>query len=638
MKRSKIKGRKLKNNLLLLILTWSLIQLSAIPATGLIAQNSQSVLPEAVSDRQGHSVISFNLHFLDNYIFLGKVNIYPGYLPSRILNNLPDDYSLEVVSHDGDILYRQNFRNPQIAFYDNYESEYQIMDGGFVQKEYGIINFKIPWLETASRIAVYSPKSEKIYEILMSDLVRKDQPVNSEQQVRTETLIYNGDPDNRIDLLFMGDGYILEDSTLFRNDVIEFINHLFATSPYNEYYNFFNVHLVYVVSQERGADHPELQPPVYRNTALDASYNCNNIPRLICANEDTIYDIAQTTFPYYDEITVLINDPVYGGSGGSISMSYNGGWGKWVFNHELGHSFGLLLDEYLYGNQPGFVSGCNCDVNFDEPKWQPWITLGSPGVGAFAGCSWTNYYRPTNNECTMNTLQNSFCVVCTEQLAKAINIRVLLYENYFPLSNPVVQIGDSQLFYIEPLQPMNHEVSTHWYINDIKQPGAASDSFYYLPQNTGNFRLMAVVFDSTSLVINDPDYLMLDAVEWQVNVVPSTGIDDAENGNNPSSLILFPNYPNPFNPRTVISWLIPSPAQGSDGQLAVGNLVKLSIYDLSGREIVVLVNEEQSAGLHQVEFDASRLASGVYYCCISVGSLSGVAGEYVQTRKMLLLK
>jgi hypothetical protein len=247
----------------------------------------------------------------------------------------------------------------------------------------------------------------------------------------------------------------------------------------------------------------------------------------------------------------------------------------------------------------------------------------------------------------MNTLQNYFCVVCTEQLAKAINIRVLLYENYFPLSNPNVQLGDSQLFYIEPLQPVNHEMRTHWYINDIKQPGAASDSFYFTPVNTGIYRLMAVIFDSTSLVINDPDYLMLDAVEWQVNVVPSTGIDDAENRNNPSSLTLHPNYPNPFNPMTVISWLIPSPAQGSDGQLArqnnsagqaVGNWVKLSIYDLSGREIVVLVNEEQSAGLHQVKFDASRLASGVYCYRISIGSLSGVAGEYVQTRKMLLLK
>jgi len=617
----------LKTNFLLIILIWSFIHLSAITAPILIAQTSLSVLPQNAGDRQNHSVISFNLHFLENFIFLGNVDIYPGYLPSPVQNNLQDEYSIEVLSQSGNILYRQNFRNPQIAFYDNYDSEHQIMDGGFVQKDYGIINFKIPWLETASRIAVYSPESEKIYEILMSDLVRKDQPMNSEQQVRTETLIYNGDPDNRIDLLFMGDGYILEDSTLFRNDVIEFVNHLFATSPYNEYYNFFNVHLVYVVSQERGADHPELQPPVYRNTALDASYNCNNIPRLICANEDTIYDIAQATFPYYDEISVLINDPVYGGSGGSISMSYNGGWGKWVFNHELGHSFGILLDEYLYGNQPGTVYGCNCDVNSGQPKWQPWITIGSPGVGAFAGCSWTNYYRPTNNQCTMNTLQNTFCVVCGEQLAKSININVLLYEYYFPVSNPTVQLGDSQLFYIEPLQPMNHEVRTHWYINDIKQSGAASDSFYYAPLNTGNYRLMAVIFDSTSLVINDPDYLMLDAVEWQITVVPSTEIIDAESGYNSGSLALYPNYPNPFNPMTVISW-----------QLAVGNLVKLSIYDLSGREIVVLVNEEQSAGLHQVEFDASRLASGVYCYRLSVGSLSGVAGEYVQSRKMLLLK
>jgi predicted GH43/DUF377 family glycosyl hydrolase len=94
-----------------------------------------------------------------------------------------------------------------------------------------------------------------------------------------------------------------------------------------------------------------------------------------------------------------------------------------------------------------------------------------------------------------------------------------------------------------------------------------------------------------------------------------------------SNFKLNQNYPNPFNPSTVISW-----------QLAVGNWVKLSVYDLTGREVVVLVNERQPAGQHQITFEGLGLASGVYLYQLSVGSLTGKAGEFIQTRKALLLK
>jgi hypothetical protein len=111
-------------------------------------------------------------------------------------------------------------------------------------------------------------------------------------------------------------------------------------------------------------------------------------------------------------------------------------------------------------------------------------------------------------------------------------------------------------------------------------------------------------------------------------------------GSLPEQFYLYQNYPNPFNASTVISWLIPSPAQGSDVQLArlagaagqaVGSPVNLAIYDLSGREVTVLVNEKQKAGYHQVEFNAAKLSSGMYFYRLK-------AGEFVQIKKALLLK
>ncbi|HOJ19664.1 MAG TPA: T9SS type A sorting domain-containing protein, partial [Ignavibacteriaceae bacterium] len=80
------------------------------------------------------------------------------------------------------------------------------------------------------------------------------------------------------------------------------------------------------------------------------------------------------------------------------------------------------------------------------------------------------------------------------------------------------------------------------------------------------------------------------------------------------------NYPNPFNPGTVISY-----------QLVAGGQVSLQVYDILGNEIVTLVDKEQEAGRYQVTFDASKLASGVYICRI-------IAGDFVKTIKMSLVK
>ena len=85
-------------------------------------------------------------------------------------------------------------------------------------------------------------------------------------------------------------------------------------------------------------------------------------------------------------------------------------------------------------------------------------------------------------------------------------------------------------------------------------------------------------------------------------------------------LPLSQNYPNPFNPSTTISYRLPS-----------NTFVTLRVYDVLGRAIRTLVNEQESVGNHSVLFDASNLPSGVYLCELE-------AGPYHETKKMLLLK
>ena len=83
---------------------------------------------------------------------------------------------------------------------------------------------------------------------------------------------------------------------------------------------------------------------------------------------------------------------------------------------------------------------------------------------------------------------------------------------------------------------------------------------------------------------------------------------------------LYQNYPNPFNPSTKISWLSP-----------VGSMQTLKIFDVLGNEVAILVNEWKGAGYHEIEFDASKLASGIYYYQLRLDN-------FIQSRKMILLR
>jgi hypothetical protein len=88
----------------------------------------------------------------------------------------------------------------------------------------------------------------------------------------------------------------------------------------------------------------------------------------------------------------------------------------------------------------------------------------------------------------------------------------------------------------------------------------------------------------------------------------------------PVAFSLEQNYPNPFNPVTTIRF-----------GLARTVNVNLTIYDILGRRVTVLVNERLGSGDHEVKFDGTQLASGVYIYRIK-------AGDFIRARKLLLLR
>jgi photosystem II stability/assembly factor-like uncharacterized protein len=97
----------------------------------------------------------------------------------------------------------------------------------------------------------------------------------------------------------------------------------------------------------------------------------------------------------------------------------------------------------------------------------------------------------------------------------------------------------------------------------------------------------------------------------------------------PSNFKLYQNFPNPFNPSTNIKFDIsPLPGGVPEGR---GRFVRLTIHDLLGREVAILVYENLNPGNYEVEFDAKDLPSGIYFYKLQ-------AGEFTETKKMSLLK
>jgi hypothetical protein len=94
----------------------------------------------------------------------------------------------------------------------------------------------------------------------------------------------------------------------------------------------------------------------------------------------------------------------------------------------------------------------------------------------------------------------------------------------------------------------------------------------------------------------------------------------------PKEYNLAQNYPNPFNPSTAIQFSLKSPSS-----------VTLEVFDVLGRKVVTLVNEQKSAGMHTVRWDASRVSSGLYFYKINVVGENGRM-EYQKTLKMLVMK
>ncbi|MCH7722345.1 MAG: T9SS type A sorting domain-containing protein [Bacteroidetes bacterium] len=116
-------------------------------------------------------------------------------------------------------------------------------------------------------------------------------------------------------------------------------------------------------------------------------------------------------------------------------------------------------------------------------------------------------------------------------------------------------------------------------------------------------------------------------LKWAGLVLDVEDDDKRTDNNIPIAFSLSQNYPNPFNPETVIRF-----------QLPTNSNVRLTVYDILGQEVATLVNKEFTPGKYEVKLDASDFSSGIYFYQLRAESLTNTGSNFVQTKKMILLK
>jgi hypothetical protein len=339
----------------------------------------------------------------------------------------------------------------------------------------------------------------------------------------------SGPRENRISLVVLGDGYTDAELVKYSTDVDLLVQGFFRQEPYASYANYFSVFRVDVVSNESGASHPERE--IKRDTALGAHYNCANIQRLVCVNNDAVAQVLSRSVPpeLRDLVIVLVNDPEYGGSGGRYPVASLHPQVVELMLHEMGHTLGLLADEYSTGTcnpdvEPAAVNSTREISSVSAIKWGHWIaestelptptrTLGLPG--AYEGSSYcaTGAYRPTFDS-KMRSLGRSFDAVNTEQLIRRFYNFVSPIDGVFPAEGELTARGEVVDFAVE--RPLDLSVS--WWLDGEMVGPAPTFSIDTSRLSPGPHAVRVEVRDDTPLVRVDSTQALVESARWTLIV------------------------------------------------------------------------------------------------------------------------
>lgn len=353
------------------------------------------------------------------------------------------------------------------------------------------------------------------------------------------TLVHSGPAGNRIDIVFLGDGYTAgEISTTYTGHAQSLVSYLFDDSllsqPFGRYKTFFNVHLIDVISAQSGADDPASGK--VRDTALGATYRFDGqTDRLLYVNDAAasaiLNDALVGTGITADMRFLTVNEATYGGGGGYFAV-YAGGnqHALEIALHEVGHSFVGLADEYG-GIETRYTGGEPFDINIStDPtgaKWAHWLGYEQAGIrqyqrpdivgtiGAYEGGGYHDkgIYRPSELS-KMRALGQPFDAVSREAFV------LEFYKYVDPLDGFAYQgqgaLSDISSLFVTPID--GSLITVEWRVDGaLRQSGTSMTTMTELGLGIGTYTISARAYDPTDWVRLDRSSLE-QTVNWTVTL------------------------------------------------------------------------------------------------------------------------
>ncbi|MGB9765415.1 MAG: M64 family metallopeptidase [Candidatus Saccharicenans sp.] len=250
---------------------------------------------------------------------------------------------------------------------------------------------RIPWPRRKVNLVFEVRDKKNILHPLAMETIDPDDyhliKENNQPQDYVLEIKKSGPPAEKVDLVFLAEGYRAEEKDKFVSDAKRFAGYLFDIEPYRSNQEKFNIYGIFRPSAENGMDEPRQK--VYKNTVLKASFNAFDLDRYMLTEEGFLLREMAAEVPY-DAIIVLVNSKRYGGGG--IYNDYcittvDNQASQAVFLHEFGHSFAGLADEYYTSEvayndfYPQGVEPLEPNITaLLDPEHLKWKDLVSPGV------------------------------------------------------------------------------------------------------------------------------------------------------------------------------------------------------------------------------------------------------------------
>lgn len=239
----------------------------------------------------------------------------------------------------------------------------------------------------AKIVRIVGASQEQVEEYLAAKGIVLTAPKDDPMVLADEsiTLVNNGPSANRVDLVFMGDGYTVAEKEKFHSDIRQLVRQMFESETFKSYLPIFNVHAVFRASNESGIGRNDTP----KDTAYRL-YRAGNTLRAIYPGNQNALRASCRVAPACDYPIVIANDPYYGGLGGEFAISTSSpDSGIVVLRHELGHQVGEVGEEY----DGGGYFGANHASSLATLGWKQWLSgplEAEPQVARYIAWPWKN--------------------------------------------------------------------------------------------------------------------------------------------------------------------------------------------------------------------------------------------------------